>query len=90
MHFPNCRSLAWIACMIMAMQVCYGPACGQGQPAAPQLTKDQDRLARDFLRGKAAASEEAKQALALKVRMEVERLRPRTRALLKRRRTWPS
>jgi hypothetical protein len=40
-----------------------------------ELTKDQDRLARDFLRAKISASDEAQRALALKVRLEVERLR---------------
>ncbi len=71
MHFQNHRSIAWIASLVVLGFA--SNLLAQGQ-AAPELTKEQDKLARDFLRGKVSASEEAKQALALKIRLEVERL----------------
>lgn len=72
MYFQNHRSIAWIACLMVlgGAQAAFAQA-----PAAVELTKDQDRTARDFVRGKVSASEEAKQALTLKIQSEVARLR---------------
>jgi hypothetical protein len=72
MHFQHRRSIAWIACLVVGGLG--SSVFGQAQPA-PELTKEQDRLARDFLRAKISASDEAQRALELKVRLEVERLR---------------
>jgi len=44
-------------------------------PAAVELSREQDRLASGFSRGKIPGSEEAKQALQLKLRLEMERLK---------------
>ncbi len=72
MHFQHHRSIAWIACLVVISAAC--SVLAQAPPVA-ELSKEQDRMARDFLRGKLPASEEAKRAVEMKIRMEVERLR---------------
>lgn len=73
MPFHNHRSIAWIASVVVLF-VGSSVVLAQGK-AAPELTREQDKLARDFLRGKGAASAEARDALVLKIKTEVERLR---------------
>lgn len=77
MHFNSHRLSAWAACLLSVslLVVSWGqPALGQA-PAAGELTREQDKLARDFVRGRAPATEEAKQALRLKMKAEVDRLK---------------
>lgn len=77
MQFNSHRLSAWAACLSFAglLVVSWGqPALGQA-PAAGELTREQDKLARDFIRGRAPATEDAKQALRLKMKAEVDRLK---------------
>lgn len=77
MQFNSHRLSAWAACLSFAglLVVSWGqPALGQAPPAG-ELSREQDKLARDFVRGRAPATEEAKQALRLKMKAEVDRLK---------------
>ncbi len=83
MHFNSHRFTAWSACLpVMSwLVVCLlvaswgNSARGQAPAAGEILTREQDKLARDFIRGRAPATEEAKQALRLKMKAEVDRLK---------------
>ncbi len=66
------RLSAWFACLLVVTMAC---AARSQAPADGGPTREQDKLARDFIRGRAAASEEAKAALRLKIKTEVDRLK---------------
>lgn len=66
------RPIAWIASVVV---LCTWTSLVLAQAQPPrELTKEQDKLARDFLRGKGAESAEIKDALVLKIKTEVMKL----------------
>lgn len=77
MQFNSHRLSAWAACSLVVslLVASWGQPAFCQAPAAGELTREQDKLARDFIRGRAPATEEAKQALRLKMKAEVDRLK---------------
>ncbi|MCA9181913.1 MAG: hypothetical protein KDA51_10690, partial [Planctomycetales bacterium] len=73
MQFNSHRISAWVAWLLVVTVACAGQSQGQGN--GEPLTREQDKLARDFIRGRTSASEEAKGALRLKMKAEVDRLK---------------
>ncbi|MEZ6151644.1 MAG: hypothetical protein R3C09_16160 [Pirellulaceae bacterium] len=73
MQFNSHRTSAWVAWLLVVTVACAGQSQGQGN--GEPLTREQDKLARDFIRGRTSASEEAKGALRLKMKAEVDRLK---------------
>ncbi len=76
MPIHSCRLSAWCAywCAGLLLVSLASTAVAQA-PAVDPISREQDRLARDFARGRIPGSEEAKQALQLKMRLEMERLK---------------
>lgn len=75
---PICshRLSAWCICWCVGLLlVTAAPFAHAQAPAADKMTREQERMASDFARGRIPTSEEAKQALQLKIKLEMERLK---------------
>ncbi len=66
------RLSPWVAWLLVVTTTC--AAHSQGT-AAVEVTREQDKLARDYIRGRISGSEEAKVALRLKMKAEIDRLK---------------
>ncbi len=65
--------LVWVLPIVAARTLAQDAA--KAAPAQPEITREQQRLADNFVRGKAPASEESKKALQLQIKVQMDRLK---------------